>query len=49
MMTSAVADPVLMSAGHMALSGAATCHPVCFSFSENPLIILEIVLSFRNL
>ena len=38
MLTSAAADPVLTSAGHVALSGAATCHAVCSSFSENPFI-----------
>ena len=48
MMTSASADLVLTSAGHLALPGAATCQPVCFSFSENLYLILEIVLSIKN-
>jgi hypothetical protein len=52
MMTSAfggpLADIMLTSAGHVALSGAATCHAVCFSFSENLLLIPEIVLSFKK-
>ena len=43
-----LADPVLTSAGHVALSGASTCHAVCFSFSENLLLIPEIILSFRK-
>ena len=51
-MTSAFGEPradvMLMSAGHVALPGAATCQPVCFSFSENLYLIPEIVLSFRN-
>ena len=41
MMTSAFggprADVMLTSAGHVALPSAATCQPVCFSFSENLL------------
>jgi hypothetical protein len=47
-MTSAFGGPVLTSAGHVALFGAATCQPVCFSFSKNFLLISEIVLSFQN-
>ena len=51
MMTSVVADRanvMLTSAGHVALPGATTCRDVCFSFSENLLLIPEIVLSFKN-
>ena len=48
MMTSASADLVLTSAGHVALSGAATCQPECFSFSKNLLLISKISLSFKN-
>ena len=48
MLTSAVVDPVLTSAGHVALSSAASCHAVCSSFSENLYLIPEIVLSFKN-
>ena len=46
MMTSAEPDPMLTSAGHVALSGAATCHAVCFSFTKILLLIPEIILSF---
>ena len=52
MMTSAFggprADVMLMSAGYVALPGAATCQPVCFSFSENLLLIPENGLIFKN-
>ena len=42
------ADIMLTSTGHVALPGAAMCQPVCFSFSENLYLILEIVLSIKN-
>jgi len=48
MMTSAEPDPVLTSVGHVALSGAATCHAVCFSFTKILLLIPEIISSFRK-